>query len=411
MKAKPVTLRQCSVFITLIFFTFPSLFSQDISQWRGPDRNGIYRETGLMKKWPEGGPPLLWRYDDLGDGFSSAAVTSKRIYITGMIRGDGYLYALDHAGNLVWKKEYGEEWRGPYPGTRSTPNVFKGRVYLMSGKGVVVCFMAESGRIVWKNDLVKNFRGYTIRWGYNESLLIDGDNLICTPGGPEAGIVALNRLTGKTVWVSNCRGDRRAYSSPILVKLPSRRIIVTVMKHGFVGVDADTGKFLWSRRQTNETGQHSNSPLYKDGYIYSFSWDFGGVQVKLSLDGRKIKDVWHNRWLDSGTGGAVLVDGYIYGSGTESGRGWQCLDWKTGKRMYHSRELTRGNVIYADGMLYCYSERGRIALVKPNPQRFQVISKFRVPERFGYKITHPVIRNGRLYVRAGESLLVYSIKQ
>jgi outer membrane protein assembly factor BamB len=393
-----------------IFLSNTLLLGQIESQWRGPLRNGYYPDTGLLKKWPPEGPKLLWRFDNLGIGFSSAAVTSTSIYITGMIKDRGYLYALNHRGKLIWKRNYGPEWQQPVPGSRSTPGIYKNHVYLLSGTGVVHCFHAKTGEGIWKRDIVKDFRGVTIKWGYNESFVFYKDQVFCTPGGSKGAIIALDYSTGKTTGVFKSDGYIRSYCSPILIKRGDRNILVTVLSHGLVGLDVDNGKFLWEHRQTNKTGTHCNSPIYHNGYIYSYSWQFGGIKLALSSAGTRIKKIWHNPFIDGESGGALIVDGYIYGCGYESGRNWQCLDWQTGKKMFSSRKIAPGSVIYADGLLYCYSQGGEMALVKPDPEKLNIISKFKVPQRTGYHLAHPVINRGKLYIRADQSLLVYAIK-
>lgn len=386
-------------------------FGQIDSQWRGPNRDGIYPDENLLKEWPEGGPELLWSVDGLGEGYSSAAVTSDRVYITGMTRGTGSLDALDMNGNIVWKSSYGPEWDGSRPGARTTPTVVGNRIYLLSAEGRIVCLDTE-GKTVWSVDLIRDFEVRNIEWGMTESLLVDGDRVFCTPGGRDVMIVALDRHTGKTIWRVKGNGEKSGYSSPCLIKHGNRRLILTMTARSVVGVDADTGEYLWRSPHVTEYDVNANTPLYHDEFIFTVSgYGTGGQMFKLSEDGKKVNRVWSEGTFDSQMGAAVLVDGYIYGSGHQR-RGWHCLDWKTGKVQFSERAIgNKGNIIYADGMLYCYSERGDVALVKPDPKQFEVVSSFKIKQGSGEHWAHLVIKNGRLYVRHGDVLMVYGISR
>jgi outer membrane protein assembly factor BamB len=405
-------LKRLILISTILFLNFSFLYSAEISQWRGPNRNGIYLEKNLLKKWPENGPKLLWSVEDLGSGYSSAAVTNDRVYITEMVDETGYLRAYTINGKFLWKKSYGKDWDGQYPGTRTTPAVYEGRLYLMSGVGKVFCFEAAKGEILWAVDLQKIFGARNIRWGMTESLLIDGDKVICTPGGSKVTMAALDRFTGKTIWTCKANGEKSAYCSPLLINYGKLRMLVTMIEKSIIGVNVDTGEFLWSFRHVTDYDIHANTPIYKDGYIYCTSgYGTGGVKLKLSADGKSVQEVWRNKTLDSQIGGAVLVDGYIYGSG-HSKNGWQCLNWNTGEVKYRSRELGgKGNIIYAEAMLYCYSERGYVAIVKPDPSGFDVVSSFKILNGSNPHWAHLVISAGRLYVHRGNALMVYSISQ
>ena len=215
------------------------------SQWRGPDRKGIFYENELLNAWPENGPELLWSFEGLEAGHSSPGIGSNRIFINGMPDTIGVLYSFDMDGNLLWQKEYGQEWHINYTGSRSTPLVVNDLVYLVSGMGEVYCFNAENGNLVWSVDMLKKFDGKNIQWGITESVLIDGDQLICTPGGEEFNVVALNRFTGETIWTSIGHSEPSAYCSPVLVEHHNRRLVVTMTATSVLGIDADTGELYW----------------------------------------------------------------------------------------------------------------------------------------------------------------------
>jgi len=396
----------------LIIFFVTNLIGQVDSEWRGPDRDGIYSGEKLLKKWPAEGPKVLWSFENLGEGYSSAAVTKDRVYATGMTDAKGYLYAFDLKGKLLWKNEYGREWAESYPGARTTPTVVGDRIYLMSAFAEVIC-LDTNGKNIWSVDLIAKYDARNLRWGFTESLLVDGDRVFCTPGAANAMFMALNRHTGELIWKTKGNGEKSAYCSPRIVKHGSKRIILTMTAESVVGIDAASGEFLWEAEHETKYDINPNTPLYKDGYVCTTSgYGTTGTQMfKLSADGKKINRVWINEAPDVHFGGLVLIDGYLYGSGHRE-KGWHCLDWKTGKVQYTSNEIGRkGNIIYADGMIYCYSEKGHVAVVKPGPKKFDVVSSFKLEKGSGEDWAHSVIKDGRLYVRHGNVLMVYAISR
>lgn len=383
--------------------------AQKATCWRGPTRDGVYPETGLLKQWPSGGPEILWSYEELGQGFSSAIVDQGFVYTSGMIGGRGYLFKLDLEGNLVYRKEYGPEFTQSWYGTRGTPTIMGDKIYLLSSMGLLVCFSNESGDILWTKDLAKDFGGRIIEWGYNETPVIDGKILYITPGGRKHGLVALNRHTGDLVWSSPGNGEMTAYCTPLLFEHNGRKMLATHFESHLVGFDATSGKMLWQQYQPNIYSIHPNTPIYHDGKLFYLSgYDQGGGMLELSPDGNSIKRIWTHKKMDSRMGGAVLVDGYVYGSGDS--RVWSCYDWETGEEKYTSSEIGHGVVIYADGMLYCYSQRGELALVIPDPSGFRVVSETRVALGTEQHWAHPVVYDGVLYVRHGRALVAYKVK-
>ena len=403
--------------ILTILLTGGVCLADDWPQFRGPNRSGKSAETGLLKKWPGAGPKLLWSVGGLGIGFSSVAVADGFIYTTGMLNGEGFLFAYDLAGNLKWKVSYGPEWQRSHRGTRTIPTVDDSRVYVFSGTGVLACFDTKTGKEKWTVDTVKKFGGKNIMWGIAESVLIVGANAICTPGGKDASVVALDKITGQTVWTSKGLSERSSYCSPALIETGNAKLIVTMLERSVVGLDIKTGRVLWKDRIKEGIGRHNHpvTPLYHDGYIYiTAGYDKGGVKYRLSADGTKISKKWEDATLDVHHGGVVLVDGYLYGANWNSNaRGdWACLDWANGKVMYETRwNGNKGSIIYADGMLYCYDENtGDLALVKASPKGFEIVSSFRITEGSGKHWAHPAISDGRLYIRHGDALMAYDIK-
>ena len=384
--------------------------AQEPTTWRGPGSTGIYPETGLLKTWPANGPEIIWHYDELGEGFSSPVFANGKIYVSAAEGNVGYIYALNQDGKVDWKATYGEEWVENFSGSRSTPSVVGDMLYMYSGNGIITCMNAMSGKINWTKDVMKDFGGQNITWGVTETLVIDGNKLFVTAGGTTNNVIALNRLDGKLIWSSKGVGEKSAYCTPLLVKLASRKLLVTMTEKHINGLDAETGALLWSHEQVNEYAVHANTPLFYDNSLFCFSgYGQGGVKLDLSADGSQVTKAWFSNKLDSRFGGAVLVDGYIYTSGDNT-RDWQCADWKTGEQKYASQAIAKGNVIYADGMLYIYSEKGELALVPATPAGFNIASKAKVELGSAQHWAHIVINNGRLFVRHGKSLIAYKIK-
>ncbi len=387
-----------------------SLTAQVPTKWRGPNGNGIYNETGLLKEWPVSGPSILWHYDQLGEGYSSPVIANGIIYLSGSESGNGFIYALTEDGKLKWKAPYGPEFTESYTGTRSTPVVAGDLLYMYSGLGVIYCLASANGELKWKLDVFNELDGKNIQWGVTETLLIDGERIYCTPGGKTNNLVALNRMTGKLIWSSKGLGELSAYCTPALIELSGRKILVTHTADHIIGVDASDGKLLWSYKHPNEWSVHPNTPLYANGGIFCFSgYGQGGVKLKLSADGSSVSKDWVNENLDSRIGGMVLVKDYLYGSG-DTHREWRCVDWKTGEEKYASKEIGKGTVIYADGMLYCYSDRGELALAEATPSGFNLKGRAKVELGNKEHWAHPVISDGKLFIRHGNCLIVYKIK-
>jgi outer membrane protein assembly factor BamB len=398
-----------TVILSALLIVATSVAAQEVIQWRG-DRTGIYKESGLLKSWADGGPQLLWNYDGLGEGHSSVAIASNRIYVTGMSEGKGYLYAFDMDGKLVSKKEYGGEWDESYNGTRGTVTASDGKLYLISGRGDIVCFNENDLNIVWKKNILSDFSAENIKWGICESPLIVNEKLIVTPGGKQHNIIALDKNTGATIWSCPGEGDLSAYCSPLYVGDQQTPQVVTMTARHIIGVDIASGKKLWSFENINRHAVHPNIPVYggDNMLLCTSGYGKGSVMLRLVDGGRNVEKVWDVAQLDSRLGAMVKVGDYAYGSG-DSNRFWFCVDWKTGELKYKENSLPVGNVIAADGMLYCYSDRGDIALVKITPEKFDVVSRFSVTLGTDQHWAHPVIYKGVLYVRHGNTLMAYKI--
>ncbi len=389
---------------------FVTAKAQEPTTWRGPGSTGNYSETGLLKSWPANGPEMVWHFDELGDGFSSPVFANGKIYVSGAVDNKGYIYAINPDGKLDWKESYGEEWVENFPGSRATPSVAGDLLYIYSGIGVVTCMNASSGAISWKKDVMKELNGENITWGVTETLVLDGNKVYVTVGGKTNNIVALNRLNGELIWSSKGLGEKPAYCTPLIVKLPTRKLLVTMTAKHIIGLDAETGVMLWSYDHVNQWDVQANTPLFYQNSLFCFSgYGQGGEKLDLNGDGSQVTIAWSSKKMDSRMGGAVVLDGYIYGSGDNT-RDWQCIDWKSGEQKYASQAIGKGNIISADGMLYCYSEKGELALVPASPLGFNITGKAKVELGSGQHWAHLAINNSRLFVRHGKSIIAYKIK-
>jgi outer membrane protein assembly factor BamB len=410
-----------SVILLILGSTF--IKAQNISEWRPENRTGVSAEKNLLKSWPAGGPTLIWSTLELAKGYSSPSFGSKTIYITGTEGADDILYALSMDGKIAWKMVMGRAWTGSNPESRATPTVEGNRVYTCSGLGDLACFNATSGKMIWSYKGSELNKGTYGSWGIAESLLVDGEKIYFSPGGPETMTIALNKTTGAPVWKSAGFNDKPGYVSPILVSYAGMKMIVNVSLGHVFGVNASNGKILWkvSHDQSSDPNLRRyelikcTTPLYKDGMVYvTGGYDTGGMMVRIAKDGKSANIVWTDPLLDNHHGGVVLVNGYIYGSNwINNGDGnWCCIDWKSGKKMWEEHWNGKGSVISADDMLYIYEERkGNIGLLRVNPDKFDLISSFAVTQgNAGPYWAHPVIHNGILYLRHTNALMAYNIK-
>jgi outer membrane protein assembly factor BamB len=400
------------IFASLLFFLFFNIsLAQDLVQWRGADRNGIYNESGLLKEWPAEGPKLLWNLDGLGQGFTSVTVVNDKVYTTGVADSKGVVFCLGTDGKLVWKAEYGKDWTESFPGTRTTLVYNKAKLYLATAYGEALCLDAASGNKVWSVDMATKYGSRTPKWGIVEAPVILDNKVFFTPGGTEVSIVALDINSGKEIWKSKATGEGSAYCSPLLINHNGKKILVTSLTGNIVGLDVNDGTMLWNIAQTNVYSIHPNTPLYKDGYVYSVTgYKVGGVMFKIAEDGKSVTEIWRNKSLDSQMGGAVWIDDLIIGSG-QTDRSWQALDAKTGNVLFKTTEIGKGVVIYADGLLYCYADNGEMGILEIADNSFKLKSKFRITLGTEQHWAHPVIDKGVLYIRHGNTLMAYNVKK
>jgi len=406
-----------SLLVATVLMPLASVRAADAPFWpqfHGPSRNNISTETGLLKKWPEGGPKLIWTAKGIGHGFSSVSIADGLIYTAGNIGEDTVITAMDLGGKIQWQVKNGKAWMKPTPGTRATPTIDGDRLYHQSPRGNMVCLNARTGKGLWGFNTLEKFRGKNITWALSESLLIDGDRVICCPGGPETAVVALDKNTGRTVWKSASSNDLAGYSSPALAEYRGLRMIFVMTSRAVIGVSADTGELLWRFEHVTPWDENILRPIYHDGHVFISTRTTGSVLLKLRVNDTKasVTPVWRSRELDNQHGGVILLDGLLYGSCTVANRaGWVCLDWKTGRKRYAHRDVGRGSFTYADGMFYILSERHTMSLVKAGPDTPKPVSTFRIPGGGeGPSWAHPVVCAGRLYIRHGDLLYAYDVQ-
>ena len=400
--------------------------TSDWPQWRGPERNGISQESGLLKQWPAAGPKLLWQVNDIGDGYSTPAIVGTRIYLMSN-RGleNEFVQALStQDGKPIWTTRVGNvgnpNQNPNYPKARSTPTVDGDFIYALGSDGDLVCLETGSGKIRWQKSIRKEFGGEPGEWAYAESPLVDGDVVVVTPGGAQATIVALNKKTGAVIWQSAVPGgDPAGYASAIVVQGGGRKQYVQLLSKGMVGVDAKTGQFLWRNKEVAKGPAQYFTPVARGEYVYGGALGVGGVLVHLKSDqgGVAAEQVYFTRGLPNGVGGAVLVGEYLYG--TEVEQRLVAVEFTTGKVKWQAEKFGWSSVAYADGLLYVHAVNGEVALVEASPEAFREKGRFTPPAQPKHgqsgpfpemAFAYPVIANGRLYIRDLGTLWVYDIK-
>ena len=402
--------------------------SFDWPQWQGPDRNAVSRERGLLKEWPQDGPPLAWKIQGLGGGYSAPSVAAGRIFGMSNRGGDEVVWTLSEKdGKELWVTRLGPPAPQRMPqgkeGPGCTPTIDGDRLYVLGLGGDLACLRIGDGKIVWQRSLTRDFGGRIPVWSYRESPLVDGDKVICTPGGPDATLAAFDKMTGKTIWKSRVPGNPgSAYSSAIAIDFGGQRQYVQFTRTGLVGVAASDGKFLWRYdKPASRTGINCSTPVYHDGLVFAASaYGTGGGLVKLSTDasgGVKAEEVYFTRKMQNHHGGMILQGGCLYGAnGGNEGGFLVCLDFRTGKVLWDERDkgrsgVPKGSVALADGRLYYRTENGTMLLIEPSPKQYIERGRFQQPDRSNSPAwAHPVLANGKLYLRDQDVLLCYDVK-
>lgn len=399
------------VFIATILFSCSTKEEKQITfeQWRGENRDGKYQERDLLKTWTEEGPELLWFNEDLGEGYGSPIITDSSIYILASRDSIAVVVAFDLKGNVKWQKDFGFEWNSSFPGTRSTPTLIDKLLYVSSGTGDIACMQSENGEIIWTKSMLNDFHGKAPIFGYAQSLLINDSIVYAMPGGVDTNIVALNRYNGDIIWISKAKGEKPAYNSPRIIDIGGNQILVTYSKENFMGIDAKTGNLLWSESFTAKYPNHANTILYEDSAIFTAApIGHGLLKYKLSDDGSSITKIWHDTIIGNYFGGMIKLADKLYTGAGRRSKNLLMLNANTGE-IRDSLETGNGSIIYADGMLYNYAHKnGKVCLI--DSETFEIKGTFKVEKGTKEHFSHPVIKNGVLYIRHGNALLAYDIK-
>jgi outer membrane protein assembly factor BamB len=389
----------------------------DWPQWRGADRTDVSKETGLLKSWPAGGPKRIWLYENGGNGYSGPAIAGGKLFTIGTRDGNEVLLALDaNTGKELWFASLGEILANDWGvGPRGTPTVDGDRVYAISGKGNVACVNIADGKVLWQQGMTA-LGGRVPQWGYTESVLVDGDYAVCTPGGSQGAIAALDKKTGKVVWRSTEFKDGAQYSSLVPAVINGTRQYVQLTMQSIAGVTAKDGKLLWHSPWPGKTAVIP-TPIVRDNLVYvTTGYGVGCRQIKIE-PGNEVTTVYDNKVMKNHHGGVILVGDHLYGHSSQPDT-WVCQDFKTGAEVWNHRDFGKGAVAYADGMLYCVAEKdGAVVLIDASPKGWQEHGRFtlepqtKIRSQRGRIWTHPVISNGKLYLRDQDLIYCYDIKK
>jgi outer membrane protein assembly factor BamB len=400
--------------VTLFLGAVVAHAGADWPQWQGPERNRVSKETGLLAEWPSGGPRVVWTANNLGAGYGSMAVAGNRVFVQGTRDNSSLVFAFNRAdGKEVWSKAIGPvETRQRVDqgvGPRGTPTVDGDRLYVLTENGDLACLKTD-GSSVWQLNILKDFGGSQPAWMISESPLVDGPHLVVTPGGPGAGMVKLDKMTGKTVWASKDLSDAAAYSSVVVADVQGVRTYMTFTANTGVGVRASDGKLMFRSQKGANNVANIATPVYAGNQVFFASgYGAGGALLNLTAQNGEVaaSEAYATREMKNHHGGMVLVGGYLYGYDDAI---LTCLEFATGKMMWRDRSVGKGSVTYADGRLYVLSENNLMGLVEATPTGYSEKGRFQIPERARRSWAHPAISDGRLYVRNQDTLLVYDIK-
>lgn len=406
--------------IALLGLAATGLQAADFPQWRGLHRDGHSPETGLLQQWPKDGPKMLWQVKEIGAGFSTPSVVGDRIYLLGNEGAEESVLALAvKDGSHVWSAKLGKvghpEQNPNYPGARSTPTVDGKFLFALGSDGDLICLETANGKQIWRKHLRDDFGGKYGEWAYSESPLVDGDKLICTPGGMTATLVALNKKNGEVIWKCAVpEGSDASYSSVIIAEFSGVKQYVQFLAKGLVGVEAKTGKLLWHFEKTAKGSPAVIlTPLVSGGLIYSGAFRASSAVIKpvLKAGAFTLEEIYSGAKLPIGLGGVVKVGDYFYGSSSQSA---MCVEFKTGTVKWEERAIGPCSWLVADGRIYVHAESGDVGLIEPTSETFREKGRFSPPNpptRGQAKAwAYPVVANGRLYIREQNSLWCYDVK-
>jgi outer membrane protein assembly factor BamB len=384
----------------------------DWPQWRGPDRTGLSKESGLMKQWPASGPALVWSAANLGAGYGSISVSGDRIFVQGMKGRDSVVSILNRAdGKPVWSKILGPALNNEQgPGPRGTPTVDADRVYVLTENGDLACLRVQDGTVLWQRNILRDFGARNIPWLISESPLIDGNNAIVTPGGRNAGMVALDKMTGKTIWTSKELSDGAGHASVIAGDVQGVRTLMTLTAEAGVGVRASDGKLMWRYQPVANDTANVATPIFSGNKVfYTSDYGTGGALLGLTAQSGEVKaqKIYATREMQNHHGGVVLVNEYLYGFNNSI---LTSLEFTTGKVMWRDRSVGKGSLTYADGNLYILGEDNIVGLAEATPMGYREKGRFRIADQSWPSWAHPVVSGGRLYIRNQGTLACYDIR-
>lgn len=402
--------------VTLLAFQCSPVNEKNSAQWRGINRDGQYNEANLLKEWPENGPELLWFTEEIGSGYGAPTITNDRVYVNGETDSVSYLFAFDLKGKLLWKAPNGKEFTGSdfsarFPGSRSAPTILGNLAYACSGNGRIACFKCSDGTEKWAVDMVNDLGGIQNEFGYSESLLVDAKNVYCFPGGPTNNVAAFNRFTGKLVWTAKALGDSATFCSPMLIKLPERKILVNMSAYYLFAVDCTNGELLWSYpiKGAQNDSQHCNTPIYADGFLYLVfgkGTENGTIKLELSPDGKGVKEIWSNKEVRNAMGGFVIVGNTLF---TTSNKNYLMAVELSQGTVVDSVKLRNGSLIFADSKFFSYGNTGEVALINYEQNKLNQTGNLKIEKGSKEHFAHPVLANGILYIRHGKGLMAYKV--
>jgi len=405
-----------SLTLTLTLTLASNATAADWSEWRGPGRQDHSPDAGLLKSWPAGGPKRLWMNTDAGLGYAGFSIAGNRLFTLGLRGEQEFLICLDtDTGKELWATPAGAKYpNGWGDGPRATPTIDGDHVYAMGGQGTLVCAKITDGKTVWQKSMTADLGGKLADWGYTESVLIVDNKVICTPGGPKGTLAALDKATGKLLWQTAELTDNAQYSSPILANHAGKPQVIQLVMSKVFGVDPANGKVLWQQPFPGRVAVIP-TPIYHDGHVYvSAGYGVGCMLVKLGAD-NSVSEVYANKVMKNHHGGVIRVGDHLFGY--SDGPGWVCQDFKTGEEVWASKKLGKGAIHFADGHFYCLDEgSGDLALVELSNEGWVEKGRFRLDPQTkqrnpqGRIWTHPVVVNGRLYLRDQELLYCYDVK-
>jgi outer membrane protein assembly factor BamB len=381
-------------------------------QWRGPERTGISRETGLLKAWPSGGPPKVWGISGLGDGYGAVAIRGERILVQGTKSGSSVVFCLNRAdGRNLWTATLGrsldqDRGRGP----RGTPTIDGDRIYALSENGDLACLKFSDGAVIWQKNILKEFGGDNPHWLISESPLVDGNRLIVTPGGNQAGIVALDKMNGKTIWTTKDLSDDAGYSSCIAADIQGVHTIIGFTARAGVGVRASDGKLMWRYEPASNRTANCATPVFADNKVFytsAYGTGAGLLQLKAQNGEVKAEELYFSRDMKNHHGGVVLLNGYVYGFSDSI---LTCVNFATGQTVWRDRSVGKGSLTYADGHLYLLSENNTVGLAEATPDGYREKGRFPIPDQGWPSWAHPVVCGGKLYLRNQGTLTAYDVK-